>query len=467
MKNFNYKYIIRDFIDKNKWSNVYIGINKETNEKIILNILINLEGHEENLEKFKEEVNLLKDIKSSNVISINGMSTYINKDKTYYYIESEDFEGLTLDELTRINKLHENQCLQIIREVIKGVIEFNNKKINFSDLTTEDIIINGEGIVKINTISFINNHKGHINCKLYNGKKFDSHQDVYAIGSILCEMITGQKKLNPEVKKNLDKNISEILEKSTNKKHISNHKYKDLREFLKDVDLYLDGGEINGKVVVNFEKIHKFKPNPKIKKYVVISCSVAVLLCTTAFGAQYLMNRNEKNTSTTDTSEGINKTEENTDDNNTLDITPVEENLITPDTTSEDNKQENVNNDENNKDNTEEDVNNQHNSSQDDHDDKDTTTDKKEPDRDNTDQDNTDKDNTDNDNSDKDNSDKDDNKDDNNQDQNPDDNKDNTDEDTNPDEEKPDKDNSDEEKPDQNLDKEQNDNNDIQNSESE
>ena len=41
MKNFNEKYIIRDFIDKNKWSNVYKCINKETNEKVILNVLIN------------------------------------------------------------------------------------------------------------------------------------------------------------------------------------------------------------------------------------------------------------------------------------------------------------------------------------------------------------------------------------------------------------------------------------------
>ncbi len=59
MKNFNNKYTIRDFIDKNKWSNVYIAINKETNEQIVLNILINVEGNEENLENFKKEVNLI------------------------------------------------------------------------------------------------------------------------------------------------------------------------------------------------------------------------------------------------------------------------------------------------------------------------------------------------------------------------------------------------------------------------
>ena len=58
----NFKYILRHFIDKNRWSNIYLGINKESNKKIILNILINVEGNEVNLEKFKNELNLIKNI---------------------------------------------------------------------------------------------------------------------------------------------------------------------------------------------------------------------------------------------------------------------------------------------------------------------------------------------------------------------------------------------------------------------
>ena len=64
MKNFNEKYTIRDFIDKNKWSNVYEGINNETNDKIILNIITNIKNNEDNLEEFKKEVNLLYILKS-------------------------------------------------------------------------------------------------------------------------------------------------------------------------------------------------------------------------------------------------------------------------------------------------------------------------------------------------------------------------------------------------------------------
>nr|WP_079768028.1 protein kinase [Terrisporobacter mayombei] len=440
VKNFNNKYTIRDFIDKNKWSNVYMAINKETNEQIVINILINVEGNEENLENFKREVNLLEDINNPNVICINEISTYMKKDKVYYYIESENFEGLTLDELMRINKLNEDQCLQIIREVINGVKAFNNQKINFKNLTVENIIINGEGVVKIDTLSFINNHKGHINCEIYNPKKFDTHEDVYAIGSILCEMITGEKLFNKEEHKDLDKNIVEILEKSTNKKHISRYKYKDLSEFLDDVNLYLDGGEISEKSAINFEKIHKLNPSPKVKKYMAIGCCGVVLLCSTAFGAQYLINKNNNNMETTNTSEDIDKTEESPETNKIEAITPTEENLITPQNSSENDKEETTDNNKNDENNNNENMNDQNNNHDNNHEDndKDNNTDKENPDKDDPD--------------------KDDNKDENedgNKDeleQNPDDN----DDKENPDEENPDNDNSNEEKPDQNPNEDQN-----------
>lgn len=422
MRDFNYKYTIRDFIDKTKWSNVYSGINKETNEKIIINILINLEDNEENLEVFKKEIELLKSINSTNVIFINNMNTYVNKDKIYYYIESEDFEGLTLDELMRINKLHNNQCLQIIREVINGVKEFNNKKINFKDLTIENIIINGEGIIKIDTLSFINNHKGHINCKIHDAKKFRANEDVQVIGKILCHMITGKEIFNPEENKNLDKDIGEILAKATNKKHISKHKYRDLNEFSKDIDLYLCGGELINNEEVNLKEHNRLNPKYNIKKYVIIACSVVMLLCTTAFGAQYVINKKSENVADKNTNEAVYKQEESSEDESELNLTPIEENMIkhkdskgtTKEKTSDSNKSNENTKKEDKKENTsKKDKNNKDK-------DKDKT-DKKEQDKDNSDKDNDKEDPG----------------------------KDNNDEDKEkPDEEKPDNDNSNEEKPD-------------------
>ena len=86
MRDFNESYTIRDFVDKNKWSNVYIGINNQTNLNIILNMLINIDRNECNIEKFKGELNLLKNIDNTNLVSLNNMYTENNKGKMTYFI---------------------------------------------------------------------------------------------------------------------------------------------------------------------------------------------------------------------------------------------------------------------------------------------------------------------------------------------------------------------------------------------
>ena len=320
MNNFNDKYTIRDFIDKNKWSNVYIGVNNETGETIILNMLINVGPNDENLINFKEEVNLLKEINSPNLTSINNISTYMNKDKTYYYIESEYFEGLTLKELIDNNEINKNQYIEIIREVIKGIIELNHKNINYKNLSEEDIIINEEGMVKVNTLSFINNHQGHINCTDVNFKKFNEAEDVYVIGKILCKIFTGKDYYDIDNNENLDEDLIEILEKSTYKKYISKYKYNNLNEFLNDIISYLGCEELPYKDVINYEKINNNNPNNnqnkhKINKYITLAIGLIVLMGGTLLGANMLNKINtSKNTaqvSETTTKEDLDKTNNN------------------------------------------------------------------------------------------------------------------------------------------------------------
>ena len=320
MNNFNDKYTIRDFIDKNKWSNVYIGVNNETCETIILNMLINVGPNDENLINFKEEVNLLKEINSPNLTSINNISTYMNKDKTYYYIESEYFEGLTLKELIDNNEINKNQYIEIIREVIKGIIELNHKNINYKNLSEEDIIINEEGMVKVNTLSFINNHQGHINCTDVNFKKFNEAEDVYVIGKILCKIFTGKDYYDIDNNENLDEDLIEILEKSTYKKYISKYKYNNLNEFLNDIISYLGCEELPYKDVINYEKINNNNQNNnpnkhKINKYITLAIGLIVLMGGTLLGANMLNKINtSKNTaqvSETTTKEDLDKTNNN------------------------------------------------------------------------------------------------------------------------------------------------------------
>ena len=344
MKNFNEKYTVRDFIDKNKWSNVYECINNETNEKIILNIITSLDKSEEHMSYFKEEINTLMSMNNSNLISINDMSSYINKDKTYYYIESEYFEGLNLKELKESIYLDKVKSLEIIREVIKGIKEFNDREINYGILKEENIIINKDGIVKLDTLSFINRYEGYLNCEEIKNRGFDYYEDIYMIGKILCKLITGKSTFDPkENNEELDGDLVEILMKSTNIKHITKHKYKDLDEFLGEVTSYIEHGDINHKNIVNLEKINYHKFNFKAKYIGVILCTV-VIISGIAVGSKYILNNTNKNNKVTAHASENTKDNYKKDTDNQEDVIYKDDryNLIQSNTTSKNTNKENT-----------------------------------------------------------------------------------------------------------------------------
>ena len=346
MKNFNEKYTVRDFIDKNKWSNVYECINNETNEKIILNIITSLDKSEEHMSYFKEEINTLMSMNNSNLISINDMSSYINKDKTYYYIESEYFEGLNLKELKESIYLDKVKSLEIIREVIKGIKEFNDREINYGILKEENIIINKDGIVKLDTLSFINRYEGYLNCEEIKNRGFDYYEDIYMIGKILCKLITGKSTFDPkENNEELDGDLVEILMKSTNIKHITKHKYKDLDEFLGEVTSYIEHGDINYKNIVNLEKINYHKLNFKAKYIGAIFCAI-VIISGIAMGSKYILNNTNKNNKVTAQASENTKDNYKKDTDNQEDVIYKDDryNLIQSNTTSKNTNKENTHN---------------------------------------------------------------------------------------------------------------------------
>ena len=288
MNNFNDKYNIRDFIDKNKWSNVYVGQNNETGEEVILNRLINASQNESKLEKLKEEVSLLKEINSPNLTRINGMSTYSNQEIIYHYIESEYFEGVTLKELRNNEDIDEKECLAIIGEVIKGIKDLNNHNFKYDNLKQEDIIISNEGIVKVNLLSYINNHEGHISLEETHLKK--KNNDVYMIGSILCKILTNKNQYTSELEDiELNEAIIEIIKKSTCKKPISKNKYKNLDEFLMDISNYLQYDQLTNEILDDEIEEDDDKSSKTAKRCIAITCYLVILMGGIGMGSKYVL----------------------------------------------------------------------------------------------------------------------------------------------------------------------------------
>ena len=252
------------------------------------------------------------------------------------------------------------------REVLNGMLELNNIGFNFESLSEDDIIVNNQGIVKVNTLNFINNHQGHINCEEVLNSRFQKNSDVFVVGSILCELLTNKKDFNTKDDNlDLDENLKEILEKCTNKKHKLIHKYEDVEDFLNDIISYLERGIISSKAIIDLEQLKgiKSKLKPKNNKYIAICSTVILVLCTSAFGIKHFLDnrKTENQVSATETAidDYENKTEEKTQT-----MTPTvnkynSSNTVKPTNKSEEitNEKDNNTNTENNKDNEEDNTN--------------------------------------------------------------------------------------------------------------
>ena len=137
MKNFNEKYRKRQFISRDKWSDTYKAVNSVTKEIVTLKIL-NIQNQEE-IKNIQSKIETLKEMESPNLISINSLESFVENEKTYYYIECQDFAGKKISEISAIEGFDSVEAIKIMRQVAEGLKEFHFKSFNYGNLDCEDI----------------------------------------------------------------------------------------------------------------------------------------------------------------------------------------------------------------------------------------------------------------------------------------------------------------------------------------
>ena len=112
---------------------------KESEEKVIVKVLVNKSTDEEYINNLSKEVKIIKEIKNPNLIHINNMFQYSACGKTYYYIESEYFKGISLGEKIENNKLEEKEAINMVKEICESINEFHSNNLSFNILRLENI----------------------------------------------------------------------------------------------------------------------------------------------------------------------------------------------------------------------------------------------------------------------------------------------------------------------------------------
>ena len=341
MKRFNETYGKRQFLSRNEWADTYKAIHSESEEKVIVKVLVNKSTDEEYINNLSKEVKIIKEIKNPNLIHINNMFQYSACGKTYYYIESEYFKGISLGEKIENNKLEEKEAINMVKEICGSINEFHSNNLSFNILSLENILINYNNQIKIDTLSYLENKRFVENEEENIVKVFNPQSDIYDIGVILYNLLSGKTTFDKnKYKKDIkDKNLLRVIEKATNKN--DEYKYENINRLIIDLKSYLLSGEIKlddfkeevkDKELKRDNKTEENKEKKKRKKGKFGKAFGICAVITIAAGAGiYAYDFIEKNYKNEDT-----KVEENIENNKTENLVDKNENIK-----SEENKKEN------------------------------------------------------------------------------------------------------------------------------
>ena len=196
------RYQLLEMLGRGGMGVVYKARDLETDEIVAIKVLkTEIADHPMVVDRFKDELRLARKITHKNVSRIYEF----NRTDNLAYISMEYVEGESLRHvLTRFGNLSVAKSVDILRQLCAALREAHLQGIVHRDLKPENIMIDREGRVKVmdfgiacslqSSISergLVLGTPGYMSPEQAKGSKVDFRTDIYALGLILREMLTG------------------------------------------------------------------------------------------------------------------------------------------------------------------------------------------------------------------------------------------------------------------------------------
>ncbi|AFZ46596.1 serine/threonine protein kinase [Cyanobacterium stanieri PCC 7202] len=223
----NKQYLIAKFIAKGGMGNIYLGVNQSTDIKqdfVVIKFLdqelLKVENPEDIKQRFQREIKLLSKLDHPNIVKILDQGIYDIEDDeqeiSIPFFVMEYLQGETLDNyLIKKQKLSLEESLLIITQILAGLRTAHQEGIIHRDLKPENIFLiptlNNKHIVKIldfgiarkiDSMSMVRLTKMndyfaspyYISPEhIYGINHLDARSDIYNLGLIFYEIVTGNK----------------------------------------------------------------------------------------------------------------------------------------------------------------------------------------------------------------------------------------------------------------------------------
>jgi serine/threonine protein kinase/Tfp pilus assembly protein PilF len=250
------RYQIIEEVGKGGMGKVYKANDKDIKEKVALKLIKpEVSTDKKTIERFQNELKFARKIRHKNVCQMYDLN---KEEGTYYitmeYVSGEDLKGF----IRRSGQLAIGTTIRIAKQVCDGLAEAHKLGVVHRDLKPSNIMIDKEGNVRIMDFGIARSLKAkgitgsgvmigtpeYMSPEQVEGKKVDQRSDIYSLGVILFEMVTGNvpfegdtpftigmkhkgefpqnpRELNTQISDDLSRLILKCLEKESDKRYQS------------------------------------------------------------------------------------------------------------------------------------------------------------------------------------------------------------------------------------------------------